>query len=142
MGMAGLKHIERCIAGYIARNYRSAAEIGIGENPDAALMLKERGMAVLCTDTRSVTLPPGIRFLRDDISSPDTAQYRGIDLLYSIRPHEEMIPSLIRLAKDIDCDLLVYHLGFEGFGDGGELIDCGVILHRYHRSQNPSKRVF
>lgn len=140
--MTGLKHIERCIAAYIARNYRSVAEIGIGDNTDTALMLKDAGLSVFCTDTRSISLPPGLHFIRDDIFSPDTGHYQGIDLFYSIRPHEEMIPPLIRLAGEVDCDLLVYHLGFEGYGNGGELIDCGVVLHRYHRGQNPSKSVF
>jgi hypothetical protein len=26
----------------------------------------------------------------------------------------------------------VYHLGNEIYGTGGELVDCGVILHRYY----------
>ena len=52
-----------------------------------------------------------------------------------------MIPPLIALAQQVNCDLLVYHLGFESYGKGGERIDCGVLLHRYHRYQNPSKSV-
>ena len=35
------------------------------------------------------------------------------------------------LARAINCDLLVYHLGFEVYENGGERIDCGVLLHRY-----------
>lgn len=140
--MAGLKHIEQCIATYIAKHYRNVAEIGVGENPVTAMILVSHGVRVLCTDVRHVPPIPGARVLLDDIFSPDTGLYRGIDLLYSLRPHEEMMPPLVALAREMDCDLLVYHLGFEGFLDGGELIDCGVILHRYYRSQNPSKSVF
>ena len=141
MEMEGLKHIERCIASYIAKHYRNVAEVGVGENPDAALMLQEAGIAVFCTDIRHTPSNDGIRFIQEDIFSPDPGLYRGLELIYSIRPHEEMIPPLISLAGVVDCDLLVYHLGFECFGDGGELIDCGVILHRYHKRQNPSKSV-
>jgi hypothetical protein len=31
----------------------------------------------------------------------------------------------------------VYHLGFEIYKDGGERIDCGVLLHRYFRQSEP-----
>ncbi len=141
MAMEGLKHIERTIASYIAKNYRKTAEIGAGRNLTVARLLQERGISVFCTDIRPPPPDPGVPFFLDDIFSPDVLQYRDCDLIYSLRPHEEMVPALIVLARTVDCDLLVYHLGFESYGTGGELIDCGVILHRYHRAQNPSKRV-
>jgi len=140
--MGAHKHIERCIGAYIASRYRSAAEIGTGSNFTAALLIREAGGRILCTDIRSPPDNPGVAFSRDDIFSPDLSLYTGCDVIYAIRPGEEMLPALIRLAGLLDVDLLVYHLGFEGFGRGGEIIDCGVILHRYHRAQNPSKRVF
>lgn len=52
-----------------------------------------------------------------------------------------MIPPLIALAEKTGCDLLVYHLGFEIYGAGGERIDCGVTLHRMRGDQKPSKSV-
>jgi len=142
MVMEGFKHIERLIASYIAENYGRAAEIGVGRNTAVALMLQERGVSVFCTDISPHSPAPSVRFVRDDIFSPDIELYKDCDLIYSVRPHEEMVPALVRLARAIDCDLLVYHLGFESFGNGGELVDCGVVLHRYNRCQNPSKRVF
>jgi len=140
--MAGLKHIERSIASYISKHYRNVAEIGGGRNPETALALRDRGVRVFCTDIRPVPAIPGVDVVHDDIFAPDVALYRDLDLIYSLRPHEEMMPALLALAREVDCDLLVYHLGFEGFRDGGELLDCGVVLHRYYRCQNPSKRVF
>jgi len=142
MAMEGFKHIERLIASYIAENYTRAAEIGVGRNSTVARILQERCVSVFCTDIAPHSPDPLVKFVRDDIFSPDIELYMDCDLVYSIRPHEEMVPPLIRLAQTVDCDLLVYHLGFENFGNGGELIDCGVVLHRYHRRQNPSKRVF
>jgi hypothetical protein len=132
MGMSEYKRIEKCIAGYIARNYKRAAEIGIGENPDAALLIRQAGVAVFCTDVKPVPRVPGLTICRDDVFSPDFPLYRGCDLVYAIRPAEEMIPAMISLAREIGCDLLVYHLGFECYGTGGERIDCGVVLHKYH----------
>ena len=131
--MAGYKHIERAIAEYIAAHYRNPVEIGIGRNSDAAAIIRTAGLPLRCTDIHPIVPPPGTIFLQDDIFAPDENFYSGTDLLYAIRPPGEMIPPMIDLAERLDCDLLVYHLGFESFGDGGEVIDCGVLLHRYYR---------
>jgi uncharacterized UPF0146 family protein len=139
--MGGYKHIEKCVGTYIAAHYRDAVEIGIGRNTDAARIIHKAGTAIRCTDIHSFPHPAWLRFTVDDIFEPDVLLYTGADVLYAIRPAEEMVPPLIRLAAQVNCDLLVYHLGFESYGDGGEQIECGVILHRYHRHQNPSKSV-
>jgi uncharacterized UPF0146 family protein len=136
--MSGDKYIERTIAEYIASHYRNAVEIGVGSNSIAARLLKNAGVAIRCTDIRPCTPGVEIPFIRDDIWQPNPAIYRHADLLYAIRPGVEMVPPLIALAGMVNADLLVYHLGFEWYGDGGEIIDCGVILHRYYR-QNPSR---
>lgn len=140
--MGAHKHIERCIGAFIASRYRSAAEVGAGNNFVAAAILKDSGVKVFCTDIQRPQTAPDIPFFIDDIFSPNISLYQGVDVVYSVRPGEEMIPALIRLARDLDIDLVVYHLGFEGYDRGGEIIECGVTLHRYHKSQNPSKRVF
>ncbi len=131
--MAGYKHIERSIGNYIAQHYRSPVEIGIGRNGDAAAIIRDAGIPVRCTDVHPVVPPRGITFSRDDIFAPDPRFYSGADVLYSIRPASEMVPPMIALAKSLNCDLLVYHLGFESFSDGGSVIDCGVLLHRYYQ---------
>jgi len=131
--MAGLKHIEHYIGAYIAARYKNPVEAGIGNNPDAALLIHNAGIPVRATDIRPCALPAGIPFARDDLFSPDLSFYAGADVIYAIRPAEEMIPPLIALAEEIGCDLAVYHLGFEGYGDGGEVVDCGVPLHYYRR---------
>jgi len=139
--MGGYKHIETCVGSYIAAHYKDAIEIGIGRNTDAAQCIHDAGTAIRCTDIHPFLHPASIRFFVDDLFEPDVALYTGADVLYAIRPAEEMLPPLIRLAARVNCDLVVYHLGFESFGDGGEKIECGVILHRYYRHQNPSKSV-
>jgi len=129
--MGSYKHIETCIGDYLAKHYTNAAEVGIGKNAEVARILHDAGKSVRSTDIRDVTVPEWLIFITDDIFSPDVSFYRGVDLIYAIRPAIEMIPALITLARIINCDLLVYHLGFESYGKGGERIDCGVILHRY-----------
>lgn len=139
--MGGYKHIETCIGRYLAGKYSHAVEVGIGRNTDAARILADAGKLLFSTDIRPMPVPDSIPFVVDDIFSPVTGRYRDADVIYSVRPAIEMIPALIALAGAINADLVVYHLGFESWGDGGEKIDCGVILHRYFRRQNPSNRV-
>ena len=131
--MGEYKRIERLIGEFIRRHYRSVVEVGTGRNFVAALLIRDAGIPVRCTDVRPVAPEDGIEIIRDDIFSPDEELYRGADLIYAIRPGVEMVPALIALAERTGADLLVYHLGNEIYGDGGEIIDCGVILHRYHR---------
>jgi uncharacterized UPF0146 family protein len=134
--MRPYKRIERCIALYIAPRYRRAVEIGVGANFEVARALIAEGIEVTCMDIHPQTPPlPGIRFVRDDIFHPAESLYRETDLIYSVRPGLEMIPPMVDLARCRDTDLLVYHLGNELCGRGGEVIECGVPLHRYHASQ-------
>lgn len=71
-------------------------------------------------------------FFVDDIFCPTESLYYGADLIYSIRPGVEMIHPMVELAQRVDADLIVYHLGNELYARGGEIIECGVPLHRYN----------
>ena len=102
-------------------------------------MLADRGILRGCTDIRRREYPENLNFHCDDIFEPDLSLYRGADLLYAIRPAVEMIPPLMAIARAVESDLVVYHLGFEMYGDGGERLDCGIILHRYVRRSEPVK---
>ncbi|MDD3070438.1 MAG: UPF0146 family protein [Methanoculleus horonobensis] len=132
--MCRYKHIERSIGEYIAARYRRAVEVGIGNNPEAARLVRAAGALMLCTDVRSGIRHDGLDVVTDDVFEPDLRLYEGADLIYAVRPGVEMVPPLIALADQIDSDLLVYHLGCEIYGNGGEVVDCGpVLLHRYRR---------
>jgi hypothetical protein len=130
--MGTYKHIETCTGEYVAGRYSRAIEVGIGNNSVAAEILVAKGVLIRCTDVKELLLPAGLNFSVDDVFSPRLALYKGADVIYAIRPAIEMIPPLIDLARAVNCDLIVYHLGFESYGTGGEIIDCGVLLHRYH----------
>jgi uncharacterized UPF0146 family protein len=138
--MGPYKRIERFIGDYVRRNYHCVVEVGVGRNFVAARMIREAGIPIRCTDVRPCPSGDGIPVAMDDIFSPEEELYRGADLLYAIRPGVEMVPPLIALAERVGADLLVYHLGDEVYGSGGEIVDCGVILHRYHsRRGKPEK---
>ena len=117
---------------YIASHYTRAIEVGIGRNEDAARIVRDAGILVRCTDVKPLGISGELPFSRDDIFSPDLSLYQGAEVLYAIRPAPEMIPPLIELAGLINADLIVYHLGFESYENGGETIDCGILVHRYH----------
>ncbi|UUX91762.1 UPF0146 family protein [Methanoplanus endosymbiosus] len=129
--MVCYKDIEAGIADYLSDNYSSAIEIGIGRNPDVAAALKERGVDVSAVDIRKYSDDYGIEFNCDDVYSPDLTLYADKEVIYSVRPGIEMIPSMISIADKVGSDLIVYHLGCEIYMDGGEIIDCGVILRKY-----------
>ena len=132
--MRHYKRIERGIGEYISGRYRRAVEVGIGGNPYAARVVADAGGLLLCTDIRPGIRHDGLTVVIDDIFEPDPGLYAGADLIYAVRPGVEMVPPLIALASRINCDLLIYHLGCEIYGDGGEIVDSGpVLLHRYHR---------
>ena len=137
--MGSYKHIETCIGEYIADHYTDTVEVGIGKNMHAARILLDAGVRVRCTDIREMSIPDSLGFTVDDIFVPEISLYEGADVIYAIRPAIEMIPALIEIARTINCDLIVYHLGFELYGNGGEIIDCGVLLHRYHAASEPVK---
>lgn len=130
--MYGTRSIEKAIGQYVAGRYRRAIEVGIGENFTAALVVGMRGALRFATDVRDITPPPVIRFVQDDVFTPKVWLYKEADVIYAVRPGVEMISPLIALGVAVGADILVYHLGFEIWGDGGERIDCGVLLHRYH----------
>jgi uncharacterized UPF0146 family protein len=135
--MGSYKHIETCIGGYIAKHYADTVEVGIGKNTDAAFIILNGGARFRCTDIKDPGISERLCFTIDDIFSPYISLYRGADLIYAIRPAVEMIPPLLVLARTTNCDLIVYHLGFECYGNGGEKIDCGVLLHRYFKASEP-----
>jgi len=94
------------LTAFIAAGYRHAAEIGIGLFPDVAYALTERGLGVFATDIRPFH-HDGIKVVIDDVTSPDMKLYKGIDLIYSMRPPPELVPYMKKLAMTISADLIV-----------------------------------
>ncbi|MFA4824545.1 MAG: UPF0146 family protein [Methanoregula sp.] len=130
--MGDYKHIETRVGTYIVKHYSRAIEVGVGRNEEAARIIRNAGALIRCTDVKPLDITDNLPFSQDDIFSPDISLYTGAEVIYAIRPAIEMIPPLIELAGRINADLIVYHLGFESYEKGGEIIDCGVLLHRYH----------
>lgn len=125
-----INKIETTVGHYIKDNYRSAVEVGFGGKTIAARILADAGIPVLCTDVHAYP-DADVPSVVDDCVEPVLSYYHA-DVIYAVRPGLEIVPALIRLAKTAGADLIVYHLGFELYEDGGEKIDVdGVMLHRY-----------
>ncbi|NLV26681.1 MAG: hypothetical protein GXY48_05900 [Methanomicrobiales archaeon] len=133
--MSGYKHIETAIARYIAGRYCSAVETGAGSNLHAARLLFRSGILIRCTDISIPRELCTVPYVMDDVTSPDYSFYK-CECIYSIRPTEEMIPALIRLARTVHSDLLIYHLGFEGTDTPFPVKGCEIPLHLYVTFKN------
>jgi uncharacterized protein len=97
---------------FMAGRYSNAAEVGIGHFPDVAFELLKSGVSVFGTDIRPFRYP-GLNVIFDDITEPDLALYRGIKLIYSMRPPPELIPYIKRLASQIPADCIIKPLSDE-----------------------------
>jgi uncharacterized protein len=137
--MDSYKHIEKSIGGYITGHYSRAVEVGIGRNTHAAEIITMAGVLLRSTDVKCLEHPAPLNFVQDDIFTPNLSLYHGADVIYAIRPAIEMVPPLVNVARTVNSDLIIYHLGFEVYENGGERIDCGVVLHRYYQRSEPIK---
>jgi len=122
--------IEITVGEYIKNHYHSAVEVGFGGKTIAAEILFAAGIPVICTDVHSYNSK--IPSVVDDCVEPNYSIYQNAEVIYAIRPGIEIVPALITLAKKVGADLIIYHLGFEIYMDGGKVIETnGVQLHQY-----------
>ncbi len=91
---------------YIERNYGSASkivEVGVGTFPVVAKSLKEHlKLNIIMTD-----IIPSHDIIQDDICHPNLKIYNGAELIYSIRPPEELHTCLVKVARDTGSDLII-----------------------------------
>ncbi|MCS7121225.1 MAG: UPF0146 family protein [Archaeoglobaceae archaeon] len=108
------------LAEYIALRWKKVAEIGIGNYFEVAKKLKEIGIEVLATDVIERKVPNGIKFFVDDVTNPKIEIYRGVELIYSIRPPIELYKPITNLAKRLKVSCIIKPLSgeFPGFLEG------------------------
>ncbi len=119
------------LAEFIAQRYKRVAEIGIGNNVEIAELLKSKGVSVVATDVKKVNT--SVEFYIDDVFNPKLEIYRGVELIYSIRPPPEMFRAIIKLSKLLDADCIIKPL----YGDyfDGELVNYkGVSFYLWRRN--------
>ncbi|WP_254543234.1 UPF0146 family protein [Halomarina pelagica] len=63
--------------------YDSVVEVGIGHRDDVARPLAQCA-SVVATDVHDRPTPPGVEFVRDDVTRPTLSVYEGAEALYAI----------------------------------------------------------
>ena len=57
--------------------------------------------------------PSSDKIIKDDIYKPTEDIYNNADLIYSIRPPEELQKAIIDLSERFDCDVIIKPLSTE-----------------------------
>ncbi|WP_350355284.1 UPF0146 family protein [Haloglomus salinum] len=86
-------------------------EVGIGNRPDVARDLAQRGCAVTATDIHERPVPDGVAFVRDDVTDPDSAVYGDADAVYALRCPPELQRPAHEAARRADAAFYFTTLG-------------------------------
>ena len=80
------------------------AEIAVGKFDEISKRLEKReNITLIKTDIN----PKDESVIRDDITNPNLELYRDVDIIYSIRPPSELQPYIVKLAQEIDSQLII-----------------------------------
>jgi uncharacterized UPF0146 family protein len=91
------------------------AEVAVGKFDRIAEYLSSKdNITLIKTDID----PKDDTVIKDDITNPNLDLYNDIDIIYSIRPPSELQPYLIKLALEIDSQLIIKPLTNEDLNTG------------------------
>ena len=91
--------------------YDELIEVGVGNRPDVAAALADRGSSVTATDLYDRTVPAPVEFVRDDVTDPDPALYADADAVYALNCPPELQKPLTDAATAAGADCLFTTLG-------------------------------
>ncbi|MDZ7701600.1 MAG: UPF0146 family protein [Halobacteriales archaeon] len=94
------------------RPFDPVVELAIGRRPAVAAALAETN-AVIATDLVDRPVPPGVHFVRDDLTAPDELLYNSAAALYALNLPEELHRPALDLAEAVDAALAFTTLGNE-----------------------------
>ena len=91
------------------------AEVGVGKFDWVSETLsKKDNITLIKTDIA----PDNATVIKDDITNPNLDLYKGVNIIYSIRPPSELQPYLVKLALKIDSQLIIKPLTNEDLNTG------------------------
>ena len=91
------------------------AEIGVGKfDKIAETLSKKDNITLIKTDI----LPKDNTIIKDDITNPNLELYKDVKIIYSIRPPSELQPYLVKLALEINSQLIIKPLTNEDLNTG------------------------
>ena len=91
--------------------YDELIEVGVGNRPDIAAALVERGCRVTATDIHDRTVPAPVSFIRDDVTDPNPALYADAGAIYALNCPPELQGPLTDVATAAGADCLFTTLG-------------------------------
>lgn len=91
------------------------AEVAVGKFDKIAETLSSKeNITLIKTDIT----PKDSTVIKDDITNPNMDLYKNMDLIYSIRPPSELQPHIVKLACDINSQLIIKPLTNEDLNTG------------------------
>ncbi len=90
-------------------------EVGVGKFLEISEILSSKeNITLIRTDIN----PKDSTVIKDDITKPNMKIYENTDLIYSIRPPNELQPYLVKLANKINAQLIIKPLTNEDLNTG------------------------
>lgn len=93
---------------YIVNNYKYSkkiVEVGVGKILEPSDILKEK---LPNTEINLVDIHPSINtIIKDDITNPTDSIYEDANLIYSIRPPEELQKDIVNLGLKYNTDIII-----------------------------------
>lgn len=93
---------------YIIDNYpdsKKIVEVGVGKIVEPSTILKEK---LPNTEIKLVDIhPSNEKIIKDDITNPTDNIYENADLIYSIRPPEELQKDIVNLGLKYKTDIII-----------------------------------
>jgi hypothetical protein len=98
--------------------YDRLVEVGVGRRTDVAGALAAAGRAVTATDVHERSVPPGVRFVRDDVvdaaARDDPGDAYRADAVYALDLPPELHRPTRDVARAVGADCLFTTLGGDG----------------------------
>ena len=88
----------------IDEDHLNVAELAIGHFYELSEIIEKYDNINLIKTDIKPTMEDSIK---DDLKNPNYELYKDIDLMYSIRPPNELQPYIFNLAKEIKCQLII-----------------------------------
>lgn len=93
---------------YIINNYKNSGkivEVGVGKILEPSNILKKE---LPDTDIKLVDIyPSDDTIIKDDITNPTSMIYENANLIYSIRPPEELQKDIVNLGLKYNADIII-----------------------------------
>nr|WP_193570752.1 UPF0146 family protein [Halorubellus sp. JP-L1] len=92
-------------------DYDVLVEVGVGCRHAVAAALADRGRTVTATDVRPRSVPEGVAFVVDDVTTPDHSVYADADVVYALNCPPELQRALVDVARSVGADAAFTTLG-------------------------------